>query len=110
MSNKLTWINYLDRLPGGPSDRQVALAADTNPSTVVRWRKGQDPSPRHAVMVARHFGLNPLTAFVAAGFLSTEELDTLFDGDSVSASFSLDSTPTLALVEEVGRRVKALEQ
>ena len=109
MPNKLTWLDYLGRLPGNPNDRSIARAADTDPSTVTRWRKGQDPAPRHAVAVARTFGLNPLTALIAAGYLTTDEVSALFDMDSVGDSLTLSHTPTIDLVEEVARRIRGAE-
>ena len=105
----MTWTDYLHRLPGEPSDRKIAAAADVNPSTVTRWRQGQDPNPRHAVELARAFGLHPLTAFVAAGYLSLDEVDALVGADGVAASLTLDNTTTLALLEEVARRVASAD-
>ena len=109
MPNKLTWLDYIDRLPGNPNDRAIARAAVTDPSTVTRWRRGQDPSPRHAVNVARAFGLNPLTAFIAADYLTTDEVSALFEMDPVGDSLTLSHTPTIELVEEVARRIRAAE-
>lgn len=109
MPNKLNWLDYIARLPGEPNDRHVAKAAGTDPSTVTRWRKGQDPNPRHAVSVAREFGLNPLTALIAAGYLTTSEVDTLFDSAALGDSLTLSHTPTIELVEEVARRIRAAE-
>lgn len=110
MAKELTWVDYLDRLPGGPSDRQIASAANTAPSTVTRWRSGQDPNPRHAAMIARHFGLSPLTAFVAAGYLTTDELSEIFENSGVSDQLSLESTPTATLLEIALRRIRDGEE
>ena len=109
MPNKLNWLSYLDRLPGKPNDRQIARAASADPSTITRWRNGQDPNPRHAVAVAREYGLHPLPALLAAGYLSTDEVDTLFESDSVGDSLTLSHTPTIELIDEVARRIRAAE-
>lgn len=107
MTHKLTWNDYLDRLPGGPSDRQIAKSVGANPSTVLRWRRGQDPNPRHAVEIARAHKLHPFTALVAAGYLTTDELDQLFGPGGASPALTLDSMPTVSLLEEAIRRVEA---
>lgn len=109
MSKKLNWVDYLDRLPGGPTDRQIASAAGTNPSTVTRWRKGQAPNPVHAVAIARQFDLHPFTALMAAGYLSLDEVDALVGSPGVAGSLTLDHVPSLSMIEELGRRIKAAE-
>ncbi len=105
MNTTLDWNAYLDRLPGAPKDNQIAAAADIAPSTVSRWRNGQDPRPMHAVSVARAFGNHPLGALNAAGYLTLEEIDNIVDGMKLSALLSLDTITTVELANEVARRL-----
>ena len=110
MTKTLDWNAYLDRLPGSPKDNQIAAAADIAKSTVSRWRGGQDPRPAHVVSVARAFGHPPLGAFMAAGYLTSEEVDALVDGTSIVALMSLDEVETAVLATEVARRLNNPEE
>lgn len=109
MESKLSWIDYLDRLPGKPRDNQIAQSARIAPSTVSRWRGGQDPRPMHAVMVARSHGLHPFGALSAAGYLSDAEMASVLDGIPIAELVSLDDFSTSTLANEVARRVSKLE-
>jgi len=109
METKLTWLEYLNRLPGSPPDKLIADVADIAPSTVSRWRKGQDPRPAHAVAVARAHGLHPFGALSAAGYLSDDEMAQLLDGKPIAELVSLDDFSTATLANEVARRVRNLE-
>src|SRR5690606_16684271 len=109
METKLTWLEYLNRLPGSPPDKLIADVADIAPSTVSRWRKGQDPRPAHAVAVARAPGLHQVGALSAAGYLSDDEMAQLLDGKPIAELVSLDDFSTATLANEVARRVRNLE-
>lgn len=110
MTNKLNWVAFLDRLPGNPSDRAIAQSIGISHSAISRWRnEGQDPRPAQAVAIARHFGLHPLNALVAAGFLTLDDIDALFEGKQSIEVLSVDETPTLELIEVLAKRVRALE-
>lgn len=109
METKLNWLEYLNRLPGSPRDIQIAQAASIAPSTVSRWRGGQDPRPAHAVAVARAYGLHPFGALSAAGYLTDDEMASLLNGTPIAELMSLDDFSTLTLAQEVARRVSKLE-
>lgn len=54
----------------------IAPKVGVDKATVGRWRTGAvDPKPRQVVAYARAYGLNPISALIAAGFLSAQELD-----------------------------------
>lgn len=105
MAKKLDWNYYLDNLTGHPKDNQIAAAAQLAPSTISRWRSGQAPHPSHAVAVARAFGGHPLGALVAAGYLTNDDLDAIFDGKAIAQLMSIDEFDTAFLAAEVARRL-----
>lgn len=107
---KLTWIDYLNRLPGDPSDRAIAAAAETSPSTVSRWKGGQTPDPLHVTRVARAFGQSPLNALFNAGFLSLDEVDAIIGGTTDIQMMTLSDYTTVQLAEEIARRARAEEK
>lgn len=104
--NKLTWVDYLNRLPNNPSDRSIAAAAETSPSTVSRWRGGQSPDPIHVTRVARAFGQDALSALFNAGYLTLEEIDELVSGTATIHVLALAEYDTVELAEELARRLR----
>lgn len=107
---KLTWIDYLNRLPGDPSDRAIAAAAETSPSTVTRWKGGQAPTPLQVTRVARAFGQSPLNALFNAGFLTLDEVDDIIGGTTDIQMMTLSDYSTVQLAEEIARRARAEEK
>lgn len=107
---QLTWIDYLNRLPGSPSDRAIAAAAETSPSTISRWKGGQTPDPLHVTRVARAFNQSPLNALFNAGFLTLDEVDAIIGGTTDIQMMTLSDYSTLQLSEEVTRRLKEEER
>lgn len=106
MSKKLDWNSYLDRLPGAPNDNQISAASGVARSNVSRWRtEGQTPKPTQAVAVARAFGGHPLGALVAAGHLTNDDVDAIFDGKAIAQMMSIDDFDTAFLAAEVARRL-----
>lgn len=106
MTNKLDWLSYLDRLPGEPNDNQISTATGIARSNVSRWRtENQQPRPAQAVAVARAFNMHPLGALVAAGHLTDDDVDAIFDGQTIAQLMSLDSFDTAFLAREVARRL-----
>lgn len=110
MSKKLLWIDYINRLPGDPSDRAIAAAAETSPSTVSRWRSGQNPDPMHVTKVARAFGQHPLSALINAGYLTLDDMDELLSGEAAVQVLGLRDFNTAELAEEVARRLRNEEK
>lgn len=104
--NKLTWVDYLNRLPDNPSDRSIAAAAGTSPSTVSRWRGGQNPDPLHVTKIARAFGQDALSALFNAGYLTLEEIDDLVSGNATIHVLALAEYDTVELAEELARRLR----
>lgn len=67
-----TWWQYVQKISGGESQRQIAARLGLSPSTVSRW----DETPARADNVAafaREYGRPVLEAFIAAGVLTYEE-------------------------------------
>lgn len=110
MTKKLDWNSYLDRLPGSPNDNQISTAAGVARSNVSRWRsEGQQPKPAQAIAVARAYGHHPLSALVAADYLSTDDIDAIFDGKAIAQLMSIDDFDTAFLAREVARRLSENE-
>lgn len=107
MSKKLTWVDFLNRLPGKPSDRAIAAAAGVSHSAVSRWRDGQPPKPGQASAVAAKFGLHPLNGLVAAGYMTLDDVDALFTGKQTIEVQSIDDMSTLEIVEYLAFRLRA---
>lgn len=107
---KLNWIDYLNRLPGNPSDRAIAAVAETSPSTVSRWKGGQTPDPLHVTRIARAFEQSPLNALFNAGFLTLDEVDAIIGGTTDIQMMTLSDYTTVQLAEEIVRRAKAEER
>lgn len=108
--NKLTWLDYINRLPGNPSDRAIAAAAETSPSTVSRWRGGQNPDPIHVTRVARAFDQDPLSGLFNAGYLTLDEIDEIVSGVATIQVVALADYETVQLAEEVARRLRSGEE
>lgn len=70
------WAAYVTRFGEGMTQRQIGEKAGVDQATAGRWVRGEKV-PTEAAVVARlaqGFGRNPLEAFVAAGFLSLDEV------------------------------------
>lgn len=96
----MTWWAWLNSIRGDDSDATMARRLGVSPSAVGRWKKST-PDPARAALVARAYGRPVLEAFVAAGFLTSEEA-----GERPSAPPSLAGLDDDALLDEVRRRMR----
>lgn len=88
------------------NDAAIARHVGVSPSTISRWRSGEvDPKPRQVVSFATSYGRSPLSALVAADYLSAEDLE----GDlPLGNTHDLDEVSTYALLDELQRRMEAM--
>lgn len=103
MTEKTQWSRYIDATSDGAYNAAIAEAIGVDPATVGRWRTGAvDPKPRQVVAYARAFGQSPISALVAAGYLTEEEV-----GMPMSAprAYTLDDFSALELAEELVQRL-----
>ena len=110
MINRITWNSYVDQISDGMKDSQIAAAIDVAPSTISRWRSGQAPNPGHVAALCDYFGENPIVGFVAAGYLSRQQMDEIFNSSGISLSTSLEDFSSTALANELARRAKEWEK
>lgn len=97
----MTWWAYVTRLSGGATNVEVAAAVGISPPSVSRWKTGSNPDPKQAAAFARAYGRPVLEAFVAAGFLTSEEAR-----QRPSAAPSLAQLSDDDLLAEVASRMK----
>lgn len=106
VENKTPWSKYIDATSDGAYNSVIAEKCGVDPATVGRWRTGAvDPKPRQVVAYARAYGQSPISALVAAGYLTEEEVGMPV---AVPRAYALDDFSPLELAEEVVNRL-ALE-
>ncbi len=72
MYDAVNWWKYVKSASGkNPTD--IAKDTGIDRSTIVRWEKGSEPSPKFVRDFAIAYGKPVLEAFIAAGFLTKEE-------------------------------------
>lgn len=97
----MSWWEYVEHLMPSARQQDVAAAAGVTAPTVSRWsRREQGVDPRAAAAFARANGRPVLEAFVAAGFLTSEEAN-----ETPTATPSLGSLTDEQLLHEVRRRM-----
>lgn len=96
----MTWWEYVTRTAAGEEQAAIAKRAGVGQSMVSRWQTST-PRPENVAAFARAYDRPVLEAFVAAGFLTSEEA-----GERPSAPPSLVSLTDGELIEEVSRRMK----
>jgi transcriptional regulator with XRE-family HTH domain len=71
------WLSYLRSLAGeAASQTAISERTGVDLSTVNRWfMRRQPPSARTVVQVAHAYGVNPIDALIAAGYLDRTDLD-----------------------------------
>lgn len=92
-----TLKDYLLRMTGEPSVRSLALETGIEPSTLARQLGSGDAKVQTVVAICRHFNLQMLPAFVAAGYITEDEAQTI-------TSFNIHSLTDRELAEEILRR------
>lgn len=68
----MTWWQYVNHIAGGATQEAIARKASISAPTVTRWRTST-PRPENVAAFARAYGRPVLEAFVAAGFLTSDE-------------------------------------
>jgi hypothetical protein len=103
MPEQTPWSRYIEATSGGALNTVIAAKVNVDPATLGRWRTGAvAPGPRQVVDYARAYGLSPIGALIAAGYLTAEEV-----GIEVTIpSSSLSDYSTGALAEEVASRFR----
>lgn len=99
------WWEYLERVRGDVSDRQLARQLGVTPTTISRWKKGSPPDAGLAAHVARVCGGSVLGSLVAAGVITSEEA-----GLSSGGQPSLADVPSRVLLIELERRIEQWEE
>lgn len=69
-----TWAEYVAACSRNAPQADVAYAVGVNQSTVGRWLAGGTPEAKHVVAFAKAYGQKPVAAFIAAGFLSSDDI------------------------------------
>ncbi|QSL99761.1 helix-turn-helix DNA-binding domain protein [Gordonia phage ODay] len=96
-----TWWQYLERITGTSSGKQIAHATGVDAATISRWRSGRvRPNAETAVKIARDWNRPPVEALIAAGILSVGEFD-----QAVQVGRSINDFSDTELVTEIGRRL-----
>ncbi|WP_139344470.1 hypothetical protein [Rathayibacter sp. VKM Ac-2630] len=94
---------HIEHLAGTKSLRSVALAAGMHPSTLVRQLDGE-VKVGTVVAICRAYGAPILPAFVAAGFITSDE------AERTSTEAALRDASDRQLAEEILRRVIEAER
>lgn len=91
------WGAFVRAVAGGHSQATIAQSAGITQPTASRWLSGETgPTVAAAVRLARAYGVSPVQALMAAGFLTKE--------DTEIPPFSPRQASTEALVAELARR------
>lgn len=94
---------FLMEATGGDSARAWARVAGVEPSTLMRQMARGEIKAQTLVAICRGYGIPLLRAFVAAGYITQDE------ADSVGVRGSLADATDRQLVEEMLRRVERRE-
>lgn len=62
-----SWSEYVQRLAGGLTSKEIAARVGVDSSQVSRWKSGQVPTAENALRFAEEFQGDPFEALVAAG-------------------------------------------
>jgi hypothetical protein len=96
----MTWWDFVQKAAGADDQATIARKVGVQQSMISRWRTSV-PRPENAAAFARAYGRPVLEAFIAAGFLTSEEA-----GEQPSAPPSLASMDDDDLLDEVRARMK----
>lgn len=97
----MPWWTYVDQVARGDTQARIAGKVGVTGPSVGRWAKGALPDPSTAAEFARQYGRPVLEAFVAAGFLTTEEAR-----QRPSQRHSITTYDDDELVEDIRRRIR----
>lgn len=96
------WGEWVCRVTGGASARQIALRVHRSRTSVARWVRDGDPPAEVVIQIAREFGADPVAGLLAAGCLTKDELVPHFRA-------SLKYMPLTLLTDEVAERARGWE-
>ncbi|MCT1459911.1 helix-turn-helix transcriptional regulator [Aestuariimicrobium sp. p3-SID1156] len=97
----MTWWDYVKSVAGDDTNAQIADAVGVSAPSVSRWNGKNKADVNIVAAFARAYGRPVLEAFVAAGFLTSDEA-----GEQPSAPPSLASLNDDDLLDEVRRRMQ----
>lgn len=98
-----TWLGFVLDVVGDAPQAEIATRTGLNQATVSRWLSGRrSVTAESAILFARGYQVNPITALVAAGYLTAEEAD-------LPRAWLLDQVPTSRLIGELARRDRVTE-
>jgi transcriptional regulator with XRE-family HTH domain len=99
-----TWWEYVQRITGHAQQKEIAEATGIEQSRISRWKLGKStPKAEAAVAVARGYNRPPVEALIAAGYLTTEDIDGV-----VEISVAPADLPSDEIVAQVGSLVQVL--
>jgi transcriptional regulator with XRE-family HTH domain len=104
---KSEWVLFLREVSGRASGRQISRETGVPEATISRWLSGTTaPQPRQATTVARTYDASAISALIAAGHLTQDDVDI-----DVAAPrwIQLRDFSSLELAEELQRRAAAGE-
>lgn len=100
------WAHFLTEHARNESNAAIAKRLDVAASNITRWKSGSsNPDPQTAVTFARAYGVSPIAALVAAGYLDPANLE----GHLVQPA-DLSEITTAQLLDELQRRLAELRE
>jgi hypothetical protein len=70
-----SWWEYVQRVSAHASNKDVAAAAQMDPSAITRWKKGEKPRAESVVAFARGYRRPVLEALIAADYITQDDLE-----------------------------------
>lgn len=96
----MTWWDYVEHTAPGALQKEIAVDAGVDQSTVSRWKKGGAPDPEGVITFARTRGRSPVEALLAAGLITELEAKA-----KPRAPINLDEITDEQLLELLRRRL-----
>lgn len=103
--SRTEWWSFIESIRGDMTAKQFASHVGISAPTLSRWRHGARPDPNLVISVARAADANIVSALVASGHLSLDEVEAYATGQLVLADI-----PMTTLLQEVISRLNDLER